>query len=104
MLAYVSINCSTYFLCSQQNVKKWGVAENTPLTFHHPSLSFISVLFMSLQLSPSIMNTLLKGTFNVTLNNPLSPCCSPRVADGPLTAHKAIKASTPNTFIATSSS
>ncbi|XP_014186964.1 sperm-tail PG-rich repeat-containing protein 2 isoform X1 [Haplochromis burtoni] len=55
-------------------------------------------------LSPSIMNTLLKGTFNVTLNNPLSPSCSPRVADGPLTAHKAIKASTPNTFIATSSS
>ncbi|XP_034026307.1 sperm-tail PG-rich repeat-containing protein 2-like [Thalassophryne amazonica] len=26
------------------------------------------------QLSPTIMNTLLKGTFNVTLNNPLSSC------------------------------
>ncbi|KAI3372814.1 hypothetical protein L3Q82_023269 [Scortum barcoo] len=38
------------------------------------------------QLSPGIMNTLMKGTFNVTLNNPLGPCCSPRMAPGRLAA------------------
>ncbi|KAM9858623.1 sperm-tail PG-rich repeat-containing protein 2 [Aulostomus maculatus] len=48
------------------------------------------------QLSPSIMNTLLKGTFNVTLNSPLSPCCSPRAAPHPLTGHKTINAVSPN--------
>ncbi|TNN63204.1 Sperm-tail PG-rich repeat-containing protein 2 [Liparis tanakae] len=48
------------------------------------------------QLSPGLMNTVLKGTFNVTLNNPLGPRCSPRVAPGPLTAH--------NCFIDTSTS
>ncbi|XP_034397600.1 LOW QUALITY PROTEIN: sperm-tail PG-rich repeat-containing protein 2 [Cyclopterus lumpus] len=41
------------------------------------------------QLSPGLMNTVLRGTFNVTLNNPLGPRCSPRVAPGPLTAHNA---------------
>ncbi|XP_022613329.1 sperm-tail PG-rich repeat-containing protein 2 [Seriola dumerili] len=57
------------------------------------------------QLSPGIMNTVLKGTFNVTLDNPLGPCCSPRVAPGPLRAHETINAiATPNTFIATSTS
>ncbi|XP_056231480.1 sperm-tail PG-rich repeat-containing protein 2 isoform X2 [Seriola aureovittata] len=35
------------------------------------------------KLSPGFMNTVLKGTFNVTLDNPLGPCCSPRVAPGP---------------------
>uniref|UniRef100_A0A3B4Z0T1 Sperm tail PG-rich repeat containing 2 n=1 Tax=Stegastes partitus TaxID=144197 RepID=A0A3B4Z0T1_9TELE len=34
------------------------------------------------QLSPGLMNTVLKGTFNVTLNNPLSPSCSPRLVTG----------------------
>ncbi|XP_044053082.1 sperm-tail PG-rich repeat-containing protein 2 isoform X2 [Siniperca chuatsi] len=56
------------------------------------------------QLSPGIMNTVIKGTFNVTLNNPLGPCCSPHVASGPLTAHKTINTVAPNTFIATSTS
>ncbi|XP_074493926.1 sperm-tail PG-rich repeat-containing protein 2 [Sebastes fasciatus] len=56
------------------------------------------------QLSPGIMNTVLKGTFNVTLNNPLGPCCSPRVAPGPLTAHNTINTVASNTFIATSTS
>ncbi|XP_054467525.1 sperm-tail PG-rich repeat-containing protein 2 [Anoplopoma fimbria] len=56
------------------------------------------------QLSPGIMNTVLKGTFNVTLNNPLGPCCSPRVAPGSLTAHKTINSVAANTFIATSTS
>lgn len=55
-----------------------------------------------LQMSPGIMNTVLKGTFNVTLNNPLGRHCSSRVAPDPLTAHKAINAVTPNAFIATS--
>uniref|UniRef100_A0A3P8RLI6 Sperm tail PG-rich repeat containing 2 n=1 Tax=Amphiprion percula TaxID=161767 RepID=A0A3P8RLI6_AMPPE len=54
------------------------------------SSSFISVVLVRLQLSPGIMNTVLKGTFNVTLNNPLSPCHSPHLATGPLTAHKTI--------------
>ncbi|XP_008285192.1 sperm-tail PG-rich repeat-containing protein 2 [Stegastes partitus] len=52
------------------------------------------------QLSPGLMNTVLKGTFNVTLNNPLSPSCSPRLVTGPLTAHKTINAVAPNAFIA----
>ncbi|XP_030271848.1 sperm-tail PG-rich repeat-containing protein 2 isoform X2 [Sparus aurata] len=52
------------------------------------------------QLSPGVMNTLMKGTFNVTLNNPLVPCFSPRVAPGPLKAHKTINTVAPNTFIA----
>ncbi|XP_070761176.1 sperm-tail PG-rich repeat-containing protein 2 [Enoplosus armatus] len=56
------------------------------------------------QLSPGIMNTVMKGTFNVTLNNPLGPCCSPRVAPGPSMAHKTINTVSPNTFIATSAS
>ncbi|XP_040011518.1 sperm-tail PG-rich repeat-containing protein 2 isoform X2 [Xiphias gladius] len=56
------------------------------------------------QLSPGIMNTVLKGTFNVTLNNPLGPCCSPSVAPGLLGAHKTINAVAPNTFITTSTS
>ncbi|XP_069034424.1 sperm-tail PG-rich repeat-containing protein 2 [Embiotoca jacksoni] len=55
------------------------------------------------QLSPGIMNTVLKGTFNVTLNNPLSPCCSSCVDTGCLTAHKT-NAVTPNASIATSPS
>ncbi|XP_060894896.1 sperm-tail PG-rich repeat-containing protein 2 [Labrus mixtus] len=42
------------------------------------------------QLSPGLMNTVLKGTFNVTLDNPLSPCCPPCVAPGPFTAHRTI--------------
>uniref|UniRef100_A0A3Q4MLV0 Sperm-tail PG-rich repeat containing 2 n=1 Tax=Neolamprologus brichardi TaxID=32507 RepID=A0A3Q4MLV0_NEOBR len=33
----------------------------------------LSIKIMHFPLSPSIMNTLLKGTFNATLNNPLSP-------------------------------
>ncbi|XP_070690540.1 sperm-tail PG-rich repeat-containing protein 2 [Pempheris klunzingeri] len=53
------------------------------------------------QYSPGIMNTLMKGTFNVTLNNPLGPCWSPRVASGPLRAHNTVS---PHTFIATSTS
>ncbi|XP_042344922.1 LOW QUALITY PROTEIN: sperm-tail PG-rich repeat-containing protein 2 [Plectropomus leopardus] len=56
------------------------------------------------QLSPGIMNTVLKGTFNVTLNNPLGPCCSPHVAPGLLTARKTINTVAPNTFITTSTS
>uniref|UniRef100_A0A3B4YU83 Sperm tail PG-rich repeat containing 2 n=1 Tax=Stegastes partitus TaxID=144197 RepID=A0A3B4YU83_9TELE len=44
--------------------------------------SLNSVVFASLQLSPGLMNTVLKGTFNVTLNNPLSPSCSPRLVTG----------------------
>ncbi|KAF1389214.1 hypothetical protein PFLUV_G00071110 [Perca fluviatilis] len=56
------------------------------------------------QLSPGVMNTVLKGTFNVTLNNPLGPCCSPRVAPGLLTAYKTINTVAPNTFITTSTS
>ncbi|XP_040898666.1 sperm-tail PG-rich repeat-containing protein 2 [Toxotes jaculatrix] len=56
------------------------------------------------QLSPGIMNTVLKGTFNVTLDNPLDPCCSPRVAPGPLKAHKTIDAVAPNSYITTSTS
>lgn len=66
---------------------------------YHPSS-----LFVCLQLSPGIMNTVMKGTFNVTLNNPLGPCCSPRMAPGPLTAHKTINTVAPNTFIATRTS
>ncbi|XP_026176671.1 sperm-tail PG-rich repeat-containing protein 2 isoform X2 [Mastacembelus armatus] len=54
------------------------------------------------QFNPGVMNTVLKGTFNVTLNNPLAPCCSPCVAHAPLAAHKAINTNTP--FIANSSS
>ncbi|XP_038558834.1 sperm-tail PG-rich repeat-containing protein 2 [Micropterus salmoides] len=56
------------------------------------------------QLSPGIMNTVMKGTFNVTLNNPLGPCLAPCVAPGPLTAHKTINTVAPSTFIATSTS
>nr|XP_046243507.1 sperm-tail PG-rich repeat-containing protein 2 isoform X2 [Scatophagus argus] len=56
------------------------------------------------QLSPGIMNTVMKGTFNVTLHNPLGPCCSPRVAPGSLTAHRTINTVTPNSFVATSTS
>ncbi|XP_029295949.1 sperm-tail PG-rich repeat-containing protein 2 [Cottoperca gobio] len=56
------------------------------------------------QFSPGITNTLLKGTFNVTLDNPLGPCCSPRVAPGPLTAHKTNNTVTSKTFIVTSTS
>ncbi|XP_071339187.1 sperm-tail PG-rich repeat-containing protein 2 [Trachinotus anak] len=57
------------------------------------------------QLGPGVMNTVLKGTFNVTLSNSLDPCCSPREALGPLRAHKTIDAvTTPNTFITTSTS
>uniref|UniRef100_A0AAQ5X314 Sperm tail PG-rich repeat containing 2 n=1 Tax=Amphiprion ocellaris TaxID=80972 RepID=A0AAQ5X314_AMPOC len=55
------------------------------------------------QLSPGIMNTVLKGTFNVTLNNPLSPCHSPHLATGPLTAHKTINVA-PKAFITTGTS
>ncbi|KAM7392077.1 hypothetical protein PAMP_022713 [Pampus punctatissimus] len=50
----------------------------------------------SYQFSPGIMNTVLKGTFNVTLNNPLCPSRSPRMAPGPITGH--------NTFLATRTS
>ncbi|XP_034548886.1 sperm-tail PG-rich repeat-containing protein 2 isoform X2 [Notolabrus celidotus] len=56
------------------------------------------------QLSPGLMNTVMKGTFNVTLNNPLGPCCSPRVAPGPLMAHKTINTVAPNTLNATRTS
>ncbi|XP_035495663.1 sperm-tail PG-rich repeat-containing protein 2 isoform X6 [Scophthalmus maximus] len=56
------------------------------------------------QLSAGIMNTSLKGTFNVTLDNPLGPHRSTRVAPGPLRAHETINAVAPNTFIATSTS
>ncbi|KAM3610748.1 uncharacterized protein V6R79_008395 [Siganus canaliculatus] len=49
------------------------------------------------QLSPGIMNTLMKGTFNVTLNNPLGPCHSTRTDPGPSAAHKTINTVTPNT-------
>ncbi|XP_070820107.1 sperm-tail PG-rich repeat-containing protein 2 [Chaetodon trifascialis] len=56
------------------------------------------------QLSPATMNTVIKGTFNVTLNNPLGPCCSPRVAPGPLSNHTTDNTVEPNTFIATSTS
>ncbi|TKS78626.1 Sperm-tail PG-rich repeat-containing protein 2 [Collichthys lucidus] len=56
------------------------------------------------QLSPGVMNTVMKGTFNVTLNNPLGPCSTPRVHPGLLKAHKTINAVTPNTFITTRTS
>ncbi|XP_059192634.1 sperm-tail PG-rich repeat-containing protein 2 [Centropristis striata] len=56
------------------------------------------------QLSPGLMNTVLKGTFNVTLNNPLGPCCSPRVAPGHFTAQKTINTVAPNTSITSSTS
>nr|XP_020458093.1 sperm-tail PG-rich repeat-containing protein 2 [Monopterus albus] len=56
------------------------------------------------QFSPGIMNTVLKGTFNVTLNNPLGSKCSPHMAPGNLAAHKAINAVVPTSFIATSTS
>ncbi|KAM6944674.1 LOW QUALITY PROTEIN: sperm-tail PG-rich repeat-containing protein 2 [Lycodopsis pacificus] len=56
------------------------------------------------QLSPGIMNTVLKGAFNVTLNSPSGSLLSPRVAPGPLTAHKTVNSVAPNTFIATSTS
>ncbi|XP_074526926.1 sperm-tail PG-rich repeat-containing protein 2 isoform X2 [Halichoeres trimaculatus] len=56
------------------------------------------------QLSPGLMNTVMKGTFNVTLNNPLGPCCSPRVAPGPLTTHKTINTIAPNILNATRTS
>ncbi|XP_033476361.2 sperm-tail PG-rich repeat-containing protein 2 [Epinephelus lanceolatus] len=56
------------------------------------------------QLSQGIMNTVLKGTFNVTLNNPLGPYCSPRVAPGPLTARKTNDTVAPNTFISANTS
>eukprot|EP00064_Thunnus_orientalis_P010984 superscaffoldBa00001541_g11014 len=58
----------------------------------------------SYQLSPGIMNTVLKGTFNVTLNNPLRTSCSSHVAPGPITEHKTINAVSPNTFITSSTS
>uniref|UniRef100_A0A8P4KFC2 Sperm tail PG-rich repeat containing 2 n=1 Tax=Dicentrarchus labrax TaxID=13489 RepID=A0A8P4KFC2_DICLA len=58
----------------------------------------------SYQLSPGIMNTVMKGTFNVTLNNPLGPCCSPRVAPGSLTVRKTINTVAPNCLISTNSS
>ncbi|XP_041644304.1 sperm-tail PG-rich repeat-containing protein 2 [Cheilinus undulatus] len=48
------------------------------------------------QLSPGLMNTVLKGTFNATLNNPLGPCCSPDVAPGSLMAHRTLNAIPPN--------
>ena len=68
---------------------------------HFTSLSSLpSALFVSLQLSPGVMNTLMKGTFNVTLNNPLVPCFSPRVAPGPLKARKTINTVAPHAFIA----
>lgn len=63
-----------------------------------------SCVRVCLQLSPGIMNTVLKGTFNVTLNNPLGHSSSSRVAPGPLAAYKAINAVTPNTLIATTTS
>ncbi|KAJ3604118.1 hypothetical protein NHX12_028859 [Muraenolepis orangiensis] len=36
------------------------------------------------QLSPGVMNTVLKGTFNVTLNNPLGPSWPPADSAGPV--------------------
>ncbi|XP_029960076.1 sperm-tail PG-rich repeat-containing protein 2 [Salarias fasciatus] len=56
------------------------------------------------QLSAGLMNTVLKGTFNVTLNNPLSPCCGPHAAHGPSAAHRTINAVAPKTPIAPSTS
>ncbi|CAK6973845.1 Sterile alpha motif domain-containing protein 3 [Scomber scombrus] len=58
----------------------------------------------SYQLSPGIMNSVLKGTFNVTLSNPLCPSCSTHIAPGPITGHKTINAVSPNTFISSSTS
>ncbi|KAG7490102.1 hypothetical protein JOB18_028112 [Solea senegalensis] len=52
------------------------------------------------QLSPGIMNTVLKGTFNVTLDNPLGHY----VAPGPLRTHRTINAVISNTFISTGTS
>lgn len=46
------------------------------------------------QLSPGMFNTVLKGTFNVTFNNPLNPC---RAAPGPGTGHKHMNHVPPNT-------
>ncbi|XP_029999651.1 sperm-tail PG-rich repeat-containing protein 2 [Sphaeramia orbicularis] len=51
------------------------------------------------QLSPGMMNTVLKGTFNVTLDNPLDPCGSPRVAPGLVMAQRTINGVSPNTSL-----
>ncbi|XP_068616924.1 sperm-tail PG-rich repeat-containing protein 2 [Brachionichthys hirsutus] len=56
------------------------------------------------QLSPGIMNTVMKGTFNVTLINLRGPCCSPCVAPGTLMALETIDTVTPNTVVITSKS
>ncbi|KAM4616791.1 sperm-tail PG-rich repeat-containing protein 2 [Polymixia lowei] len=53
------------------------------------------------QLSPGVMDTVLKGTFNVTLNNPLSSRCPLPVAPGPVPGPKATDVR-PHHFSATS--
>nr|XP_019956531.1 PREDICTED: sperm-tail PG-rich repeat-containing protein 2 [Paralichthys olivaceus] len=56
------------------------------------------------QLSPGIMNTVLKGTFNVTLDNPLGPLFSPRAAPGHLRSQKTINSVAANDIITSSTS
>uniref|UniRef100_A0A665TGP3 Sperm tail PG-rich repeat containing 2 n=1 Tax=Echeneis naucrates TaxID=173247 RepID=A0A665TGP3_ECHNA len=69
------------------------------------SSSVTTDLFAFLHLSPGIMTTVLKDTFNVTLNNPLGRCCSRRVYPGSLKARKTINAVRPsNTFMTTGTS
>lgn len=92
--------CNTFCLMCV-HVYAYSLPHMSDCALHFTSSSSLpSALFVSLQLSPGVMNTLMKGTFNVTLNNPLVPCFSPRVAPGPLKAHKTINTVAPNTFIA----
>ncbi|XP_029916142.1 sperm-tail PG-rich repeat-containing protein 2 [Myripristis murdjan] len=56
------------------------------------------------QLSPGIMHTVLKGTFNITLSNRLGSCSCPPVAPGHLKGPKASGGAPPNTFIPTRTS
>ncbi|KAM3867482.1 sperm-tail PG-rich repeat-containing protein 2 [Diretmus argenteus] len=56
------------------------------------------------QLSPGIMDTVLKGTFNVSLSNRPGCCCSSAVTPGPVTRPKATSGVPAITFTTTSTS
>lgn len=50
------------------------------------------------------MNTVMKGTFNVSLKNPLGQCGSPGAAPVPLKAPKTAYTIMPKAFISTTTS
>lgn len=73
-----------------------------PLYTCHTSVKRIlttDIFCVCVQLSPGIMNTVLKGTFNANLNNPLMH--RPRLAAHLLPEYKASDAVSHHTFAAT---